>query len=194
MASEVELVIRLLPIAESEDEFRLIVALEAAAGHDVEDSIRAVSVVGVVAASLDLEIVNIFGVDYRPQIGGYICVGHGYTVNQPVNLVATSHMQHVVSYVCGGHVVGDHSETVGAVSTWGLGYVRAADQGSRGYRIHIGHVRLADHNGSLIHGSDRQLKVENRRGVRGYGNGLLRGVEFGLSDSDLIIAHGHRGK
>src|ERR1700735_304212 len=194
MAAEVDLIVCLIPIAEADDEFRLIVALETASGHDVEDSIGAVSIVGIVAASLDLKIINVLGVDYRAQIGGDVCVGHRYTVNEPVNLMATAHMQHVVSYVCGGHVVGDHSETVGAVSTWGLGYVRAADQGSRGYRIHIGHVRLADHNGSLIHGSDCQLKVENRRGVRGYGNGLLRGVEFGLSDSDLIIAHGHRGK
>jgi len=41
--SEIELIVRLKPIAESGDEFGLIVTLEAGSGHDVEHSIGAVS-------------------------------------------------------------------------------------------------------------------------------------------------------
>ncbi len=133
MAAEVELIVCLIPIPEAGDEFRLVVSLETASRHDVEDSIGAVSIVGVVAATLNFEIINVLGVNYGAQIGGDIRVGHGYAVNQPVNLMATAHMQHVMGYVGSGHVVGDHCETVGAVSTGGLSYIRAVDQGGRGY-------------------------------------------------------------
>src|ERR1700683_4938926 len=133
MAAEVKLIICLIPISETGDKLRLIVPLETTSRHDVEDSIRAVTVVGVVAAALNLEIIDVLGVNHRAQIGGDIRVGHGYAVNQPVNLVATAHMQHVVGDVSSGHVVGDHCEAVGAVSTGGLSYIRAVDQGGRGY-------------------------------------------------------------
>ncbi len=53
--------------------------------------------------------------------------------------------------------------TVGAVGAGSLGDVLAIDQSGGGYRIHIGRFRLADDNGGLIQGRDRQLKVKNRR-------------------------------
>ena len=127
MAAEVDLIVRLIPVSETGDKLRLIISLETASRHDVEDSVRAVSIVGVVAAALNLKIINVLGVNHGAQIGGDIRVGHGYAVNEPVNLVATAHMQHVVGYVGSGHVVGDHCETVGAVGTRGLGYVSAID-------------------------------------------------------------------
>src|ERR1700733_12894938 len=127
MAAEIELIVRLIPIAKAGDEFGFVVPLETTSRHDVENSIGAVSIVGVVAASLNLEIINVLGVDHRAQIGSDVCVGHRYTVNQPVNLVATAHMQHVVGYVGGRHVVGDHGKAVGAVSARGLGDVRTVD-------------------------------------------------------------------
>src|SRR6202044_3600068 len=79
--SEIELIVGLVPIAETGDKLRLIVALEAGAGHDIEDSVRAVSVLRIVAAALNFEIVDVFGIDLRAQIGGDIGVGYGHAVN-----------------------------------------------------------------------------------------------------------------
>ncbi len=82
--AEIELIVGLIPIAERDDQFRLVVALEAGAGHDIEDPVRAVSVLRIVAAALNFEIIDVLGVNLRAQIGGDIGVGYGHAVNQPV--------------------------------------------------------------------------------------------------------------
>ena len=53
MVAEVELVVGLEEVAGGDDEFGLAVALEAGAGHDIEDAIGAVADIGGVAAALD---------------------------------------------------------------------------------------------------------------------------------------------
>ncbi len=96
---EIELIVGLVPIAERGDQFRLIVALEAGSGHDIEDPISAVSVFRVVAAALHFEIIDVLGVDLRAKIGGDIGVGYRDAVDQPIHLMASAHVQHVVGYV-----------------------------------------------------------------------------------------------
>ena len=94
--------------------------------------------------------------------------------------MASAHVQHVVSYVCARRVVGDHRHTVGAVGAGRLSDVLAIDQSGGSHRIHIDRFCLADDNGSLIQGRDRQLKVKNRRCAGNDCDGLFRSLEFRL--------------
>jgi hypothetical protein len=77
VASEVDLIVGLVPIAERGDEFRFIVALKARPRHDVKDAIGAVSIFGIVAAALNFEIVNILGVNLRPRLVAILVLGTG---------------------------------------------------------------------------------------------------------------------
>ena len=63
VASEIELVVGLVEVAEAGDQLSLIIALEAGAGNDVEDSVGAVAEFGAIAAALDFHVVHIFGIE-----------------------------------------------------------------------------------------------------------------------------------
>ena len=83
MAAEAELVVGLVEIAGGEDEFALVVALEAGAGHDVEDAVGAVAELGAVAAAVDFDIIDVLGIELGAEIlrdGG---VDDGNAVEQP---------------------------------------------------------------------------------------------------------------
>ena len=115
VAAEAEGVVGLVEIAGAEDEFGLVVALEAGARNDVEDSVGAVAELRAVAAAIDFDIVEIFGIELRADVlrdGG---VDDGNAVEQPRGLMAAAHVQHVVSDVGAGNVVGNHGQAVGAV-------------------------------------------------------------------------------
>ena len=75
--AEVDLIVRLKPVAETGDEFRFIIPLEAGAGDDIKDSVSPVSVISFVAASLHLQIINVLGINCRAQIARDIRVGNG---------------------------------------------------------------------------------------------------------------------
>ena len=68
VVAEVELVVGLEEVAGGDDEFGLAVALEAGAGDDVEDAVGAVADVGGVAAALDFDVVDVFGVDLGAEV------------------------------------------------------------------------------------------------------------------------------
>ena len=149
VVAEVELVVGLEEVAGGEDELGLAVALEAGARHDVEDAVGAVADVGGVAAALDFEVVDVLGVDLRAEVGGDVGVGDFDAVDQPADLVAAAHVQHVVGHVGAGDVVGDHGHAVGAVGAGGVGDVVAADQGGGGDGVDVGGCRGAvDGDGS----------------------------------------------
>src|SRR5271168_1065479 len=120
MPAEIQLIVGLEPVAETGNQFTLIVPLEPAAGDDIEDSVRAVSVVRFIAASLHLQIVNVLRVNHRAQVRGNVRVGDGDAVNQPFHLMSTAHMQHVVSHVGSGNVVGNHGHAVATVGAGSL--------------------------------------------------------------------------
>src|SRR5260370_20547730 len=65
VAAEVELVIGLIEVAGTENEFGFVVALKAGARRDVENAVSAVAVVRGVAAALRLHGVNVFWVHLR---------------------------------------------------------------------------------------------------------------------------------
>src|SRR5713226_6695117 len=69
MIAEADLVVGVVVAAVAADEFRLPVALEPRASHDIKDTVGAVAVFGVVATTLNLEIVDVLGIELRADIG-----------------------------------------------------------------------------------------------------------------------------
>ena len=141
VVAEVELVVGLEKAAGGEDELGLAVALKAGAGHDVEDAEGAVADVGGVAAALDFDVVDVFGVDLRAEVGGDVGVGDLDAVDEPADLVAAAHVEHVVGHVGAGDVVGDHGHAVGAVGAGGLGDVDTANERRRRCGVDAGCAR-----------------------------------------------------
>ena len=121
VVAEVELVVGLEEVAGGQDEFGLAVALEAGAGDDVEDAVGAVADISGVAAALDFDVVDVLGVDLRAEVAGDVGVGDLDAVDEPADLVAAAHVEHVVGHVGAGDVVGDHRHAVGAVCAGSVG-------------------------------------------------------------------------
>jgi len=62
-------------------------------------------------------------------------VGNLDAVDEPCDLMASAHVQHVVRHVCAGSVVGDHGHGVGAVCAGSLGDLDAVDERCGGYGV-----------------------------------------------------------
>src|SRR2546425_6234555 len=86
VAAEVELIVGLIEVANTEDELGFVVAFESGARGDVKNAVSAVAVVGGVAAALRLQSINVLGIDLRTEIAGDIGVWYGNTIDQPACL------------------------------------------------------------------------------------------------------------
>src|SRR5438132_11257015 len=75
VAAEIDLVVGLMEIAVAQNEFRFAAALKPCARHNVEDAISAVAMLGRVAAALQFQIINIFGIVLGTDIAGYVGSG-----------------------------------------------------------------------------------------------------------------------
>src|ERR1019366_4257029 len=115
-------------VSGGENEFALAAALEACARDYVEDAISAVADVGVVAAALDFEVVDVLGIDLGGEIACDVGVGNFDAVDEPGDLMAAAEVEHVVGHVGAGDVVGDHGHRIGVVGAWGQGDVGAVDE------------------------------------------------------------------
>ena len=136
-----------------------MVALKAGAGNDVEDAVGAVAGVCGVAAALDFEVVDVAGRDLRGEVGGDVGVGNLDSVDEPGDLMAAAHVEHVVGHVGAGSVVGDHGHGVSAVGAGCLGDVGAVDEGGGRGGVDVG-GGAADADG-LLRGGDGELKVQD---------------------------------
>src|ERR1700680_734754 len=132
VTAEAQLIIGLVEVAGAEDEFGLTVALESGAGHNVEDAIRAVAKFGAVATAADFQIVDVFGIELRAEVGSDVGIGHGDAVEQPAGLMSAANVKLVVCNVGSRHEVRDHSQAVGAGSTWSARDLDAIDERGRG--------------------------------------------------------------
>src|ERR1700679_3391524 len=72
VATQAELVIRLIEAARREHQFALTIALKAAARHHVKDAVRTVAEPCSIASPVNLEIVDILRIDLRGNIAGDI--------------------------------------------------------------------------------------------------------------------------
>ncbi len=162
MTAEVQLIVGLIPITKAGDKFCLVVALESAPRHDVENSIGPVSFVCLVAASLHLKIIDVLGIYLWTQVAGDICIRDRHAVDQPVYLVTAAYVQHVVSNVSTGNIVRDHCDTISTTRTRGLGYILPIDESGGRDGIGIYSILLfGRHNSRLIHARDFELKVKH---------------------------------
>ena len=166
VAAEAELIVGLVEVAASEDEFGVVVALEAGAGDDVEDAIGAVAELGSVTAAIDFDVVQILGIELGTKVlrdGG---VDDGNAVEEPGGLVSAAHVQHVVGDVGSGDVVGDHGQAVGGVGAGRALDVLSADQGD-GREAVGGDDRGRGRDGDIFRGTGhRQLEVDDGHGAR----------------------------
>ncbi len=166
-------------VAGGEDELGCAVALESGARDDVEDAVGAVADVGGVAAALDFEVVDVLRVDLGGEVGCDVGVGDLDAVDEPCDLMASAHVQHVVGHVGAGDVVGDDGHGVGAVGAGGLGDVDAGEERGGSDGVDVGGLRLG---GDVDGGGDAgelELEVEDGRGSGVEGEGLLEGWKPG---------------
>src|SRR6185437_8955598 len=82
VVADAELVFGAIIAAITGYQLGLAVALETGAGHDVKDSVGSVAVFRRVTATLHFEIVDVLGIELRPDVGGNVRVRHGDPVNQ----------------------------------------------------------------------------------------------------------------
>ena len=83
VAAETKGVIRLIKVSDAQNQFGLIVALEAGARHNVEYAISSIAKFRAVAAAINLHVVDVFGIKLRSNVGGDVGVGNGHAIDQP---------------------------------------------------------------------------------------------------------------
>src|SRR5579863_9047931 len=135
VAAEAESIVSLVEISCAEHQFSLAVAFKASAGSYIEHSVGAVADLGAVASAIDLEIVDIFGIDLRAQIGSDVGVGYGDAVDEPAGLVAAADVELIMGDVGSGDVVGNHSQAVGASRAGSAFDIETADQSGGRSRV-----------------------------------------------------------
>ena len=97
MAADAHIVVGLPEIAAARDQLALIVAFEAGARHDVEHAIGTISQICGVAAPLDLEIIDVLGIDLWSQVARDVGVWNLDPVHGPSRLMAPANMQLIVN-------------------------------------------------------------------------------------------------
>src|ERR1700730_17571610 len=108
VATEVNLVVCLIEVAEARDEFASIFPLESGAWDNVKYPIGAVAVLSFVAAALHFEVVDVLGVKLRADVAGDIGVGYRHAIYKPTHLMSTTNMELVMSDIRPRNKVGDH--------------------------------------------------------------------------------------
>src|SRR6202521_3799602 len=163
-----DLVIGLIEVSEAQDEIALFVPLKAGTRDDVEDSVGSVSIIRVVAAALDLEIIDVLRTDLRPHIAGNIRVRNGHAVNEPADLVPAADMKLIVREVGAGNVIRNHGQTVRAVGSRCVLNILAAQKSCGRDGIQRRADRLAGYNRFFGEGGQFHWEVQN--GARSGGN------------------------
>ncbi len=161
MAAEAERVVRLIEVSGAEDEFGLAVALKTCSRHNVEDAIGAITELGAVTSAIDLEIIDVLGIELRAEVGGDIGVGNRYAVDEPTGLVSTADVELIVGDIGAGHVVGDHGEAVGARSPGRALDIEAADQGDGSGGVRWSGLGSSGDVDDLLVSGHAQRKMQN---------------------------------
>ena len=125
--AEADLVVGLEEVACCHDQFAVAVPLEPCTWHHVEHAVCPVAEICTVAASLNLQRVDVFGVDLRPNIAGNICVRDEHAIDKPAQLMTAPHVQHVVGHIRARNVIRDHRQTISPVGPRGVRNVSPVD-------------------------------------------------------------------
>ncbi len=84
-------------------------------GDNVENAVGAVAKLRAIAAAVDFQVINVLGIELRPNIAGDIGVGNGNAVDQPTDLMPAANVQLVMRDVGARNIIRDHGQAVGAV-------------------------------------------------------------------------------
>ena len=128
MAAAADLIVGLIEISEAGDEVALFIALESGTRNDVEDAVRAVSVVGVITSTLHFHVIDVFGIELRPDIAGDICVGDWHSIDQPAHLMAAANMKLIVSNIRAGNIFRNDCQAIGTVGARSILNLLAAQE------------------------------------------------------------------
>ena len=191
MTAAIDLVVCLVIAPITEDEIAFSIALEACSGYDVEDSVGAVAVFGVITTALDFDIVDVFGIDLRADVAGNVCIRYGHAIDEPAVLVPTTDVKHVVDHVCAGHVVCNEGQAVGPVSAGRELNILTAEHSRGRHGVSDGADRLPGHDCLLRHAGQRQLEMQHRAGVGPYSQRFFLLLESFQRDRDRVVADRH---
>ena len=115
VAANAHLIVGLVEVAGAHHQFRVVVAFEPASRNDIEDAVGAVTVLGVVAAAMHLQEIDVLRIELRPDVAGDVRVRDRHTIDEPTHLVTAANVQLVVRHVRSGHERGDRLQSIGAV-------------------------------------------------------------------------------
>src|SRR5712692_4169064 len=188
VAAEINLVVRLIEIAEAEDDFGFVVSLESRAGRDVEHAVSAVAEIGAVAAALYFKSVDVLGVDLGAEIASDVGVRDGHAVDEPTDLMTSAHVKLVMGEVGAGNVVGNHGEAVAAGRPGSLANFLAVNNVGGCDRFPLRRARISGNGDGLILGGELEFEVENRRGSREDDQGLFLGGKIRLRNAYRVFA------
>src|SRR5262249_38402015 len=105
--AKADLVVGAVVAAVAGDQLGLARAFEAGGGGHVEHAIGAVAILGRIAATLHLHVVDIFRIELGAHVGGNVGVGDGNAVDGPGDLVPATHVQLVMHHDRTGREVGN---------------------------------------------------------------------------------------
>ena len=191
MAAEAELVVGLVEVAEAGDQFGLVVALESGARGDVEDAVGAVAKLRAVTAAVGFQILEILGIELRPEVGGDIGVGNGNAIHQPAHLMPAANVELVMRDVSSGNVVGDHGQAVAAVGAGGPLHIQAADQGGGRRGVRRRSFSSGGDGNVFTLARDLKLKMRHRLSAGNHNDILRRLDEPRTRHRDRVFADGH---
>src|SRR5215831_1027480 len=103
VTAETQLIIGLIEAACAQNQFCFATALESRTGHDIEDSISAVPHFSPIAAAAHFQIINVFGIELRPDVGRDIGVWHRYAIDEPVRLMSPPNVKLIMRDVGAGY-------------------------------------------------------------------------------------------
>src|SRR4029077_8903659 len=108
VAAQAELIVRLVEIACAKKQFSLIVAFKTGTRDDVKDSVSSVTELCAITSTIRFHVVNIFGIELRPNVRSDIGIGHRNAINQPTSLMCAADVELIVRDIGSGNVVGNH--------------------------------------------------------------------------------------
>src|SRR5690348_1801518 len=186
--SETDLVVGVVEAAVTRNQFGFTVPLESRARDYIENAVSAIAVLGGIAAALDLDAVDVLGIELRADVGCNAGVRNGHAVEHPGNLVSAANVQLVVNYVGSRDIVGDHCHAVGLSGAWSVRYLTAGHNagGSGGVGIDAG-LCIVHFNGFFIRG-DGERYMQARFGRRSNGDRDDLGFESFGFDLNLVLA------
>jgi len=159
--------------------------------RQVEHAINAITVFGAVTARLRLDVIDILGIELRPDIRRNVGVGHGHAVNRPGYLVAAAHVQLIVHHVRSGHEIGDDFEAVAGINTGIRGDLPLVDKEVASWRLGIQVGGRCRHVDTFVRRCKRKLVVQHRRAARAEHQHLCGCGEAWRIDRDAVFSYRH---